>query len=319
MIKVGIIGAGGMGIDHAACISKVNDVKIAAISDINSIKAETLAKTYNAEVIDTDAVINSNNIDVVFICVPTSSHANLVIKSAKAGKHVFVEKPLARTLNEGREMLQATKKVKFMVGHILRFFPEYSTIKRIVDKGTIGKPGIVRTTRAGKFPGAWYLAIEHGAGVVLDLLIHDIDFLRWCFGDVKRVYAKGLIYKKLSDIDYALVTIRFKNGIIAHVEGSWAHKLWRTRVEIAGDKGIINYDNIESIPLKVETKENGQVLTTSENPIADNPLFLEDNHFFECIKSGKQPLISGEDAYKSLEVSLSALESIEKDEVINIG
>lgn len=322
MIRVGIIGAGSMGNAHASCISLIQGVKIVAVADKIKDSAESLANKFNAKVFNSDDLINSKDVDVVYVCLPTSAHAEYVIKSANAGKYVFVEKPLARTLEEGREMIRTTRKtkVKFMVGHILRFFPEYVKIKEILDKGSVGVPCIARTTRARTSPGGWYLNIEHGAGVVLDFIIHDIDFLRWCFGDAKRVYAKGLIYRKLpNNIDYTLVTIRFKNGAIAHVEGSWAHSLWRTRVEIAGDKGLINFDSNESVPLKIELSENKKVETWTESPIAESPLLLENKHFFDCINLNKEPLTSGEESYKSLEISLSALDSIKNNRVVSIG
>jgi predicted dehydrogenase len=211
-----------------------------------------------------------------------------------------------------------------MVGHVLRYFPEYRKAKELVDKGKVGRPAVVRCTRGGSFPRAsqdWYAKYEMSGGLILDMIIHDFDFLRWCFGPVERVYAKGLLMKKLDHIDYALVTLRFKNGVIAHVEGSWAHPGgFGTKLEIAGDKGLIQFDSIQDAPLNLKVKDakTGAGVAVPESPLKESPYTLELKHFVNCVQNNKEPEITGDDALAALEVSLAAIESIKSGEVVTL-
>ncbi len=202
----------------------------------------------------------AEHIDIVDVCVPTFLHKSYVMKAADAGKHVICEKPLARSLEDAREMLDycREKDVRLFVGHVLRFFPEYREAKALVDQGAIGDVAVVRTTRGGGFPMAWnnwYADFQNSGGLVLDMIIHDFDFLRWCFGEVERVYAKSLFGRGHYGMDYALVTLRFASGVIAHVEGTWAHESFSMKFELAGKSGIIDYDSASDQPLVSVSRE----------------------------------------------------------------
>lgn len=119
------------------------------------------------------------------------------------------------------------QQVKLYVGQVLRFFPEYSQAKQVIERGDIGKAAVVRTSRVSGFPRGWndwYADVQKSGGVAVYLGIHDFDFLRWCFGEVERVFAKGLSGKELPKKDYALVTV------IAHIEGSWSHSAFEIRL-----------------------------------------------------------------------------------------
>ncbi len=132
------------------------------------------------------------------------------------------------------------KEVSLYVGHVVRFFPEYQKAKQAIDEGAIGQVGVVRTTRGGSYPVAtedWYANTDRSGGLVLDLMVHDFDFLRWCFGDAERIYAKnmaGVSGVNEERKDYALVTIRFKNDVIAHLEGTWPMKASAHRLNLLG-------------------------------------------------------------------------------------
>jgi predicted dehydrogenase len=204
-----------------------------------------------------------------------------------------------------------------MVGHVLRYFHEFVAAKKLIDGGAVGKPVMVRATRAAGHPQGWsnwYADMQMAGGVVLDLMIHDFDFLRWCFGDVERIYAKGLAYANIPGVDYALTTIRFKNGTIAHLEGSWAHPPgFFVKLEVAGDGGLFEFDSRTASPLKVEKKIKegaGGGVEVPQNPVIESPYTMELRHFIECVEADKDPDVTGEDALRALEISLGTLESI---------
>ncbi|HGJ64561.1 TPA: gfo/Idh/MocA family oxidoreductase [bacterium] len=320
MLKIGIIGAGTMGGMHADCYSEISGAKVVAIADARIEAAKKIADKYSAKAFDNaDQIFSMKELDIIDICLPTSMHKENVLKAASAGKHVFCEKPIARELADGKEMIEACKKagVKFMVGHVLRFFHEYVTAKRLIDTGTIGKPVMIRTTRAAGHPQGWsnwYSNVQMAGGVPLDLIIHDFDFLRWCFGEVERVYAKGLTYADVPDVDYSLVTIRFKNGVIAHVEGSWAHPTgFFVKLEVAGDGGLFEFDSRTSSPLKVATKSaksSGGGVEVPQNPVLESPYTTELKHFVKSVEEDKEPPVTGEDALRAIEIAIAALESM---------
>jgi len=328
MQKVAIVGAGHMAKVHAAAYANMLNAEPVAIMDIREDAANELATAHDAQTFtDFDEMLKTAKPDVIDVCVPTPWHKEYVVKAALAGKHVVTEKPMARTLDDCREMIEATKKagVTFMVAHVLRYFPEFAAAKAQIDAGAVGNPAVVRTTRGGGFPRAWndwYGNYDWSGGVALDLIIHDFDWLRWCFGDAERVFAKGLVDRGLKHLDYALVTIRFKSGVIAHVEGTWANPAgFAVKFEVAGDKGLLDFHNKTAVPLMIarkETEAHRPGVAIPESPTAQNPYFLELEHFIDCVETGKKPSITPEDGLRAVEISLAALESIRTGKPITL-
>ncbi|GAE08531.1 NADH-dependent dyhydrogenase [Paenibacillus sp. JCM 10914] len=232
MLHVLLVGAGTMGRTHAAAYSSMKDVKLAGIVDVQQAKANKLADRHGTRSFYSfEAAVErlGSKIDVIDICLPTPLHKPYVIKAADTGSHVICEKPLARTEEDALFMIDycRDKDVRLFVGHVLRFFPEYVRAKQLLERGIIGKPTVVRAGRGGGYPAGWndwYSDFAASGGITLDAMIHDFDYLRWCFGEVERVYAKGLHGHHQGHLDYALVTLRFRSGVIAHVEGTWAHE-----------------------------------------------------------------------------------------------
>lgn len=315
-----LVGAGTMGRAHAKAYSKMPDVFVAGIVDINKESAESVGVLVGAPAFNNyeEAKAELKQVDVVDICVPTFLHKEYCLKAAADGKHILCEKPLAGNLHDARTIIEACEKhhVRLFVGHVLRFFPEYERAKRLLDDGAIGEAAVARTSRIGPFPNGWndwYADISLSGGTVLDLIIHDFDFLRSCFGEVERVYAKGLAGRELARMDYSLVTLRFQNGVIAHVEGSWSHESFTMRFEIAGKKGIIEYDSSKDQPLISRSRNHLQGTTgvaVPESPLHENPYYRELRHYMDCLESGVQPIVTAEDAYRALEISLMAIDSM---------
>ncbi|HEX4200480.1 MAG TPA: Gfo/Idh/MocA family oxidoreductase, partial [Chthoniobacterales bacterium] len=189
-MRVGIIGTGTMGEVHAAAWQAIG-VHLAGCSSSNSAQAEAFAKRYNIHNFASYPELLSN-VDIVDICTPTTSHKPLVLAAAKAGKHVICEKPIALTLEDGQTMIDACRGVRFFIGLVLRFFSHYRSAKQLVAAGRIGKPGVLRLKRGSyvpQNPEAWYFNDALSGGMVVDLMIHDFDYVRWLAGEVERVFA----------------------------------------------------------------------------------------------------------------------------------
>lgn len=333
MLRVGIIGCGGIAGMHAFCYKHIPEAKVVAVADIIPERADNLAEQFGAEAIyHGDALLEREDIDVVDICVPTYLHCEYVLKAAKAKKHILCEKPMALTIDEGKKMIEAARNagVKFMVAHVLRYFPENVNAKKVMESGTIGKPVMVRTYRGGVHPDRvreWYGQIEKSGGAIQDMAIHDIDFLRSCFGPAKEVYAKGNVFKKMSHLEYDLIMIEFKNGVIAHLAADWSKPeggTFTTRMEIVGDKGLVNYDLSKSMPLNViaaPEKESGDKgVAVPESPLDPRsvPYAREIIDFLKCVENDTVPPIPGEEAIESLNIALAALESIRTGKPVKV-
>jgi predicted dehydrogenase len=315
--KVAVVGAGGMGAVQARACASLPSVTVAWVADQDRTRAESVAVDIGAQATtDNERAISS--VDAVIVTVPTPFHRPVTELAAAHGKHVFCEKPIARTLDDAEAMVAACDRagVRFMVGHVCRFFSEFVRIREVLQAGTLGQVGLVRASRVNAHPQEsqrWFRDLATSGGLIVDLMIHDFDTLRWYFGDVERVFAHGLSYTPYQQTsDYALAVIRFANGVIAHVEGSWAHSFWRTTMEIVGEHGIVRHDGEASAPIRIERKNPTlqDPLITRVGAFSENPYRAELQHFFARLADGAPFVSEGSDSIRTLEVALAALASV---------
>lgn len=329
MRRVGIIGAGLIGSWHAARWQNL-PVEFVGFYDHTPENAERAAKEFGVGTFNSlDALLA--NVDLVDVCTPTPAHKEGVLAAAAAGKAVVCEKPIARHLKDAEEMIKAceTAGVPLFIAHVVRFFPQYAKAKALQDAGELGRPGVLRTVRAGSFPrpdpDTWYNSFEEGGGVVMDLSIHDLDFARWLFGDVERIFARGLTFAGQSMRDHSLITLRFKNGAIGHIEGSWASPpgQFRTALEVAGEGSLLEWDSSDPSPftLQLDTAKTGdEKIPGADNPLAatDDPYYLELKHVLESLDADEPFLISPHDGLMALKLSLAAIESIRTGQPVTV-
>lgn len=332
MLKVGIIGAGGIAMQHATCYLNIPEAQIVAVADIVPERADRIAAMFGAKAFyDVNQVLELADVDVVDICLPTYLHCEYTIKAAKANKHILCEKPIALNVEEGLRMIRETEKagVKFMVAQVLRYFPEYVSAKNNIENGVIGKPVMVRTYRGGVHPARvreWYGIVEQSGGAVQDTLIHDIDFLKSCFGAVKDVFAKGNLYKRTKYLEYDLVTMEFENGVLAHLIVDWARPEnghFSTRLEIVGTEGIMEYNMDDSMPLHLLAAADGEQkdgVAIPESPLAPrtNPYAIEIIEFLKCVQQDTNPPIPVAEALDSLRIVTAIQESMRDNKPMKI-
>lgn len=318
MVKVGIIGLGTMGHQHIDAYLQMPDVAVAGVYDHHADRAQAFGQKYGVPVASTlDNLFDA--CDIIDICTPTYRHVEYALPAISAGKAVVCEKPLARTLEDCERIAEAVHRhgTLFMPAHVLRFFPEFRTAHRLIQQGAIGTVAIIRTRRGGDFPRTksdWYADFEKSGGAILDLIIHDFDWLRWTLGEVERVYAKALTFRHLKHLDYALVSLRFQSGAIAHVEGTWCDPGgFRVTLEACGDAGMLEYDSAQQVALRIATRAEegtaGSGVQVPESPAVKNPYYLELRHFVDCVKAGTPPEISVVDGLEAVRIALLAIES----------
>ena len=335
MMRVALVGAGSMAGVHANAYSKIEGMELAGVYDIRPEVADTLAKKYNAQAFaDFEIMLTEIRPDIVDVCCPTPWHRELVCRAAEKSAEfgingIIVEKPMGRTLEDCDAMTAACElaSVPLFVAHVLRFFPEFVQAHNALVKNAVGKPAAIRTRRGGGMPRAWndwYANFEWSGGCILDLIIHDFDWLRWTFGEVDRVYAKNLGAKNLPASDYALVTLHFRSGAIAHVEGTWSDPAgFKVAFEIAGDAGLLeyNFNQLSTPPFRqalLQSDQEKPKVVLPESPTLTDPYFLELAHFVACLETGTAPLISPQDGRAAVQIALAAIESAETGKAITL-
>ena len=320
---------------HAGCYANIPNAELAAVMDIREEAARALASKHGAKAYtDFDAMLSQIQPDVVDVCCPTPWHVDYVCGAATRANEIGLrgistEKPMARTLDDCERMIAAAEQagIPLFVAQVVRFFPEFLLAKREVEAGAVGKPAAIRTRRGGPMPRAWedwYAKFEMSGGCILDLIIHDFDWLRWTFGEVERVYARGLGASHLPAFDHSLVTLRFQSGAIGHVEGTWADPGgFKVTLEVAGDDGLLeyNFNQPTGVPFRMALSGGDGPragVAIPESPLAVNPYQLELQHFLDCLEQGVTPSITPQDGREAVRIALAALESLESGQPVTL-
>lgn len=250
MITVGIVGAGRIGKIHADNLLRLPHTRVKAISDLYGgpdLVAWCEARGINHIYKESSDLIADPDIEAVFICSSTHTHVPLILQTAKAGKHIFCEKPVSMDINETEEALEAVRQagVRLQIGFNRRFDHNFKRAKEHVLNGTIGEPHLVKiTSRDPSPPPPDYIKVS--GGLFMDMMIHDFDMARYlCGSEVVEVFAQGSVlidpvFQENEDIDTAVVTLRFANGALGMIDNSrQAVYGYDQRVEVFGSKGSI--------------------------------------------------------------------------------
>lgn len=318
-MKVGLVGAGFMGVTHAAGWAETEAELIGIVAETTT-EASALAKQYNLKIYP-NLTSMLPDVDVVDICTPTHLHHEMALQAAAAGKDIVCEKPLARTTAQAREMIEACRAagVKLLVAHVVRFFTEYAMAKASVVRGEVGKPGVIRLNRGSFRPkkpaGNWFLDESKSGGILMDLMIHDFDYARWIAGEVESVFAKKVTTANPNaPVDYGLAILKHRNGALTHIVGSWAYPppTFRTRVEIAGDGGLIEFDSADTAPiinLVAKPSSDSPDVGLPSSPVAESPYTTQIKEFYSVLLGEKQPRIIAEDGMAAVQIAEAAIRS----------
>jgi myo-inositol 2-dehydrogenase / D-chiro-inositol 1-dehydrogenase len=283
-LNVALIGCGLNGRFHSTGIRAIArrgllDINYAAVCDVNPERAHAFAEVTGAEAYtDAYAIIRSPDIDVVYICVPTAGHKDLVVEGAEGGKHVFCEKPLATTLADVEAMVEATGRagVKAGVGLVLRHSPILTLLKELTEDPTLGRLMAIVFRDDQFFPITGHYASEWrrdravaGAGTLLEHSIHDVDVLRWFGGPVRAV--RGTIDNFAGHVgveDLAMAQVAFEEGAHASLVSVWHSVLGRPstrRIELFYEKGFfaVDHDFIGPIHMQVHA-QNAETIPEEE-------------------------------------------------------
>ena len=299
-VRAALIGFGGMGHFHASCYAKQKDVELVAICDIDekkfaekkaqinlgasgetSLRKITLCTSY-------EELTANVQFDMLDICLPCHLHAEYAIRAMEDGYHVLCEKPMARTSEQAEKMIEVSKKTgkKLMIAQCLRFMPSYCYLKDVIESGEFGSLLRLDMRRNGALPDRlWYHDFEKSGGALLDLHLHDTDFINSVLGAPESVHCYG-IARQTGGVDDLMTAYTYKDGPIVNSEGSWCKGVWHcstiavfqnATVELNGTAEAIVYLVDNPKPQKVKFRKS-----------LANAYFNEIAYFAACVRKGEE-------------------------------
>lgn len=330
-IRIAIIGAGGIGAAHANRYAQVKDAQLTAVVDVDEQRAQQLADKFGLPHVFTDIeeAIQSNTFDAVDICLPTWLHLEATKAAAKAGKHILCEKPMATSLDEADQMIQAAEEggVVLMIAQCRRYDNFWGAVNKAINDGAIGRPVVWRAISGGNGPQpAWFYERDKGLGPLVDGAIHNYDFARAMFGEPTSVYATGRSFKPVSAPDTGVVIVRFEKGDELQLSWSWGLPPGVQSgnvLEILGPEGALFFTPPGHVQVPecpegqkqiIVVREGGEVVPYRYEP---NDMYQEEiQGFVDSIRGKRQPYPDGVEGRKSLAIAMAAIQSIDTGEIV---
>ena len=302
LLRVGVVGVGVMGSNHARVLSEMSGVQLVGIADPDRKQRDLVTRAVGCPVFsDMDALLRSG-IDAVTIAAPTHLHHDLALECISRGVNLMVEKPIASNVAEARAIVGAARRagVTLMIGHVERFNPAVELIKRWVKDQDILSIAI---TRVGPFPPRM-----SNVGVVIDLAVHDIDLIRW-FTELEIVEIQPQLSSAVAEReDIALLQFRTASGVLAHINTNWLTPFKARNIHIATrDKYLI----ADLLTLQVTEcfgfQTDGSYSMRHLSVGYAEPLRAELVAFVNAVRRGETPAVTGEEGVASLEIAMRCL------------
>ena len=328
-LNVAVIGAGSMGKNHARVYSSIKDVELIAVCDIDD-ESKKIADEFGAKHYKNyNDMVKNEKLDAVSVCIPTKLHKNVALDIIKNKINILVEKPIAATTQEAKEIIDAAERnnVKLMVGHIEQFNPVVMELKKRIEKNELGSILQVHCQRLSLFPQR---IID--VGVIIDLAIHEIYVLKYLIDSkIKRVYAETAQRFHSSHEDLLIGTIRFDNNVLGVISSNWLTPKKVRQIKVTGEKGMFFADYLAQELYFYEKEFAAKSVDYNEAFIKgregkkikigikkSEPLKNELEAFIDCIKKNKEPPVTGRDGLEALEIAQKFLESSKNNKVVSM-
>ena len=331
MARIGIVGLGFMGRVHYDTYTKLPEAQVVSVCDADPKRAAgDLSDTWgNVDkgatrqlpmdrikgTCDVGELFCNPDVEVIDICLPTPAHVEVVTAALRTGKHVLCEKPLARTSADARKIADVASNAAglFMPAMCMRFWPEWEWLKTAVDDGRYGRVLSATFRRVGSTPQGWFRNGQLSGGALLDLHVHDTDFVYHVFGRPQRVSSTGHVGKS-GEIDHVVTQYLYDNGPASvTAEGSWAASEgfgFRMQYTVHFERATAEFDfgRKEGGPLAVYADGKSQPIDLPKRDGYAGELA----YFIDCVKSGRKPTrVTAEDAVVGLQIVEAEKRSIE--------
>lgn len=329
-VKVGVIGVGSFGELHIAVYQTLFGVEVVAISDIRENRLQEISTRYGISNCypDYHELCADKEIDIVSVVTPEADHLDPVLAAAREGKHIFLEKPIATSLEDSQRIIEAAQQadIYLMIGHILRFESHYATVKREIDAGDLGEVVSIHARR--NRPKKLYKLFGDRVHCILENSIHDIDLCLWYTQDAVvnvRAFTRNVQGRKNPDINWSF--LEFEGGAVACIETHWiipdrAGVMTNDSMQVIGTKGIAN---IHFVPSGLHFWKEGGCETANVsydawfNNQVRGAIKEETSYFVDCVRRGEPPtLATAEEALEALKVALALVRSSEEQRDVKL-
>ena len=332
MLNLAIIGAGFIAHNHADQICKMKDVSLAGVVDVDRERGEKFAEKYNSVFFpDIESLHLKTKADIADICAPTHLHEELAGRCARLHMHVLCEKPFALNSGSAERIIQTCRNscVLLMIAQVLRFWPEYQEIKKEIEKGELGKVKLAHFKRLSSLPAwsAFYDTPALSGGGVHDLLLHDVDFAVYLFGDVKSVYAVGYQNRKGAWNNQTAV-LHFKNGtraVVTACQEMSANYPFTMGARLLGEEGTLEFQYAAKQLLRGEADcslvkyMNGKDEPENINVPPGDGYYNEIRYFADCVLNGREPSVAPpEESIQVLRVIEAVKKSLEQEKEVSL-
>jgi len=326
-IRIGMLSFAHMhAYSYAVCVKQVPGVELIGIADDDPTRGREAAEQFSTRFFPSMEALLDEKLDGAIICAENARHRPLAELAAPRVPHILCEKPIATTLTDAQAMMDvcAAHGSKLQIAFPVRFSPPVQRLKDILDEGTLGRIYSVKTTNHGRMPGGWFVdKALAGGGAVLDHTVHVVDLLRWFWNtEVTEVYAEigySLLHPGLGIDDAGLLSLRLAIGAYGTLDTSWSrpksYPTWGdVKLEVLGARGIARVDAFnQNLAVYSDQIGMGQWVNWGSN--IDLGLIQD---FVDMIATGREPLITGYDGLKTLEVALAAYRSAERGEPVSL-
>ena len=302
VLRVGVVGVGVMGSNHARVFAGLPGTELVGVADPDQKQTDFVARALDCAAVGTVEELLDLGVDAITIAAPTHLHRDVALAAIARGVHVLVEKPIASTVEEGEEIIDAARAagVTLMVGHVERFNPAVEAVKEAIRNEDILSIAI---TRVGPFPPRM-----SNVGVVIDLAVHDIDLIRY-FTDSDIVEVQPQLSSAIAEReDIALLQFRTASGVLAHINTNWLTPFKARNVTIAtrgkyvmGD--LLTRQVTECFGFQPDGSYSMRHLSVGHA----EPLRSELLAFLSAVRSGGAPAVTGEQGVTSLRIAIQCL------------
>lgn len=337
MLRVGLVGYGFMGHMHTDCYQASGEATIAAVADIQSSRRDEAMAAFGCPVFDSmEAMLDSVDVDIIDICLPTYLHEGHAVMALERGKHLLCEKPMALTIEACDRIIEASEKspAKAMVAHVIRFWPEYQVIKQIVDSGEIGTIQWVSARRLSPLPmwswEGWIIDPLRAGGAILDMAIHDVDYIAYLIGSPGKVTSVGTPEASMGVMSLGSDHAGGAKSSVEVCFGMPKDFPFTMSLLVSGERGAIRFDSSQSPSLVVyptggesyvpDVPKPGAGQASASGNVSELGGYLNEiNYFLDCVKHDKSPdLVTLKDARESVRTCLASRQSLENGETVSL-